>query len=80
MELLNKRENVAMVFSQQLLEFFTTLCLYVLLCHCSTVHESLVDLVVEFVPIGDNHEGPPGSFARLSGQKRPLNRFCHSLA
>ena len=57
-ELLDQRENVAVVFGQQLLQMRAAGRLGLLLGHSTAGRERLVDLIVQLVPIGDDHEGP----------------------
>ena len=57
-ELLDQREDVAMILRQQLPEVLAARRLGLLLGDGATGHELLVDLIVQLVAVGDDDEGP----------------------
>ena len=57
-ELLDQREDVAMILGQQLPEVLAARRLGLLLGDGAAGHELLVDLIVQLVAVGDDDEGP----------------------
>jgi len=53
---LDKSEDVAVIFTKQLLQVFSALCLHLLLGHGACACKVFVDLVVEILPVGHDNE------------------------
>ena len=55
LEFVDKREDIAVVFPQELAEVRDTFCMNLLICHnAARTREGFVDLSVQLFPIGDD--------------------------
>lgn len=57
-ELLDQRKDVAVIFAEQLLEMSTAGGMGLDLTYSTNSSEGLVDLLVQLVAVGDDHECP----------------------
>ncbi len=80
-ELLDQREDVAVILAEQLLEVGTALCVGLHLVDCPRGSEGLVDLLVQLVAVGDDHERPVAGDGAvdLLGEEHHGERLPRSL-